>query len=260
MNSKLLIKQGFEDDYYELTNDDHQRNNESLLEEINWYTEETIKKLTVKEEKEIVKDVLMGNKEKFIKQYTMLIYYIINSTLEYCDKVFDNSIIDDIHVTILSYLFDNGIKIWDSKKGRKLSSWIGLIAMSRTMDYLKKSDALTQVLPKNLIYFEEYDSMGSELNENLLDKFLIKENIFVSLDIEEELDHKMQINLVRQTIEELNPLEQKIIKYHLKDLPNEKIGKIIGVKISDIPTQKHRAIRKLKKIIKKKLKKNGQID
>jgi DNA-directed RNA polymerase specialized sigma24 family protein len=102
------------------------------------------------QEKALIARCIQGNKDAwrdFICRYSSLVYYIIQKVLygSHCDAAREE--IDDLHNDIfLSIIDNNGKKLsqYEGKNGCTVSSWVRMIAVRSTIDYLrKKRDTLS---------------------------------------------------------------------------------------------------------------------
>jgi RNA polymerase sigma factor (sigma-70 family) len=104
----------------------------------------------VQQERALIAGCIQGNKDSwqdFICRYSSLVYYIVRKILysRHCDMAREE--IDDLHNDIfLSIIANNGKKLrqYEGKNGCTVSSWVRVIAVRSTIDYLrKKRDTLS---------------------------------------------------------------------------------------------------------------------
>jgi len=104
----------------------------------------------VQQERALIAGCIQGNKDSwqdFICRYSSLVHYIVRKILysRHCDMAGEE--IDDLHNDIfLSIIDNNGKKLrqYEGKNGCTVSSWVRVIAVRSTIDYLrKKRDTLS---------------------------------------------------------------------------------------------------------------------
>jgi RNA polymerase sigma-70 factor (ECF subfamily) len=99
------------------------------------------------QEKELITRCIRGNKDAwqdFICRYSSLVYFIVRKILysRHCDMAREE--IDDLHNDIFLSIIDNkGKKLrqYEGKNGCTVSSWVRVIAVRSTIDYLRKKRA-----------------------------------------------------------------------------------------------------------------------
>ena len=101
----------------------------------------------VQQERALIAGCIQGNKDAwqdFICRYSSLVYYIVRKILysRHCDMAGEE--IDDLHNDIfLSIIDNNGKKLrqYEGKNGCTVSSWVRVIAVRSTIDYLRRKRA-----------------------------------------------------------------------------------------------------------------------
>ena len=101
----------------------------------------------VQQERALIAGCIQGNKDAwqdFICHYSSLVYYIVRKILysRHCDMAGEE--IEDLHNDIfLSIIDNNGKKLrqYEGKNGCTVSSWVRVIAVRSTIDYLRRKRA-----------------------------------------------------------------------------------------------------------------------
>lgn len=189
---------------------------------------------------QLIKDCLSGKEEAwnvFINRFSKLVYYSINRTVNsYCPTL-EREDIEDIYSDIFLSFVDNNyrkLRQFDTEKGCTLSSWVRLIAVRRTIDFLRKK--------KQHVSLDDVDDAGA-LKDSLRDN-----NPSVQLNLEISEHEK----ILEKAIQELPSSDLLFIElFYKRKLSPEEIASVLNVSVSTVYSKKTRLREKLEKIIKK---------
>jgi len=98
---------------------------------------------------ELLKGCVSGDKASwslFVKSYNRLIYHTIYKTLRVKGIPTDPEDVNDLFQEIFTSFYEKNCKklrLFDLQKGVKLSSWLRVITVRRTIDHLRKSRPVT---------------------------------------------------------------------------------------------------------------------
>ena len=215
------------------------------------YSLDKPKKLSRSEEIEIWHEVVNQKKYwNFTKQYTALIYYMINKVLNERNKTLADHVIDLLYIKILNHLLEKALRKWNPKKkgACSLSTWVAFITKNKTKDYLKKRDIYIQT---GLDDIQSIDALDTNEDEYRLDKFLFDNNVFNSLEIEKMIDFENKRQLMMDAVKKLPDIEKDIILYDLEGMKNPIIAKKLGITPKRVASLKHKATNTIKEIINK---------
>jgi len=181
-------------------------------------------------DEQLVEAYLKGDREALnvlIKRYLTPIF---NYALSF---VKDEAVAEDMAQEVFVKVWKK-IKSFDKKY--KFKSWLYAIAKNTCLDYLKKNKA---------VVFSELDSG----DDGLLFEQLIKETL-PSLQIKLELEH--EAGAVNSAVEKLPENYRQTIKMHyLGGYKFREIAEILKESVDTIKSRNRRALKQLKKIIKK---------
>jgi len=202
-----------------------------------------MEKISIIDETKIANEVIKGEYNNFIKQYSNLINFIIKKTLKKIQK-YNEENMTIVYGIVLPYILKEGLKKWDPKKGRKLSSWISLITTHKTIDYFKKTDAYEK---------------GEIINLGYEDEYIFESDLYELIDIDYLIDLKNKKLLLLYFINQLPDNKRKVMEYSLDGLENKEISKHLNLSSKKISRIKDHS----KKILKNKMlryfkEKNGQ--
>lgn len=189
----------------------------------------------------LIKDCLSGKEEAwntFIDRFSKLVYYSINRTVNsYCPTL-EREDIEDIYSDIFLSFVDNNyrkLRQFDTEKGCTLSSWVRLIAVRRTIDFLRKK--------KQLVSLDDVGDSAGAIKDSLRDN---NPSVQLSLEISE---HE---KILEKAIEELPSSDLLFIElYYKRKLSPEEIASVMNVSVSAVYSKKTRLREKLEKIINK---------
>ena len=182
---------------------------------------------------ELLKGCAAGDKKSwplFVMKYNRLIYHTIYSTLRVNGFPTGPGVVNDLFQEVFTSFCDNNYKklrMFDSQKGVKLSSWLMMITIRMTIDHVGQSKPVT--FPDQLP--AEPSQAGSQ--EGLL--------------CEESL------GLLGKVIILLSTKDMLLIElFYLKELPPEEIAKILNISLGALYTMKNRVMGKMREIAEKR--------
>jgi RNA polymerase sigma-70 factor, ECF subfamily len=199
--------------------------------------------VNAQQEKTLIALCIQGNKDAwrdFIYQYSSLVYYIIQKVLYGGHGDVAREEIDDLHNEIfLSIIDNNGKKLrqYEGKNGCSVSSWVRMIAVRSTIDYLrKKRDTLSLSDDDTRRAVEQLTASARTPLQNLE-------------------DHERK-QLLQDVIESLPQKDQLFLKlFYYKETPPEEIARILNSSTSAVYSRANYLREKLREAFKKASKK-----
>ena len=181
-------------------------------------------------EEELLKGCISGSKEKwnlFVKKYSNLILHTIYKTLRVYDQPTDPDEVDDLFQEVfIAFYADNlkKLRIYDPVKGRTLASWLRLITVQLTINYIKRQ--------RPTISIDDLSIEPSQVGKQ-------------ELIIDEETKQYLA-----DSLEELSEDDKFLIELsYIRELPPETVSQMLRISVGAFYTRKNRIITKLKKIV-----------
>jgi len=171
----------------------------------------------------------------FVDRYNRLIYNAIVQTLNKYSVTSENQIVEDLFQTVFLSLIEYNYRKLRQFQGKcKLSSWLHIIAVRITIDFLRKK------------------SIHLSLNGETEQERSIRERITNGNPLPDELidqeEDKMIFNKVKS---ELNAREQLFVElYYSRELSSTKVAKIMNITPNNVYQIKSRVREKMKEIVK----------
>ncbi len=191
------------------------------------------------EDSDLLRECLGGSRDawhRFVERFSKLIYHSINKTLQsYACNLQQEDIEDIFNGIFLSIIENNYKKLrqFEGKKGCTLSSWIRLITIRHTIDFLRGQ--------------KEYVSIDSETDFRPMVE-TIKDN---NPSVEYYLQLSQTEMMLKKSIEALPSPDRLFMElYYGKELPPEEIAVIMNVSVGTIYSKKNRIREKLEKSLK----------
>jgi len=193
-------------------------------------------KIGSQDEKGLLKRCLAQDKKGwdiFVEQYAPLISHAIIQTLQKYLFVQTSQVVSDLFNTVfLSIMENNCKKLRQFQWKCSLSSWLHLIAVSVTVDYLRKQ-------PEHISLNRKTGSDG-ELQDEIPDGSPLPDRV---LELEEEERLFLQIK------KELTSKERFFVELcYTRELPPTKIARILNITENNVYQLKNRVREKMKKI------------
>jgi RNA polymerase sigma-70 factor (ECF subfamily) len=184
---------------------------------------------TAPNEEELLKRCIAGDKETwniFVQKYSKLVLHSIYKTFRAYDQPTDPDDVDDLFQEAFTLFYSDDFKrlrIFDPTKGRTLASWLRLLTVRMTINYIKKQRPTTSL-----------DDLPLEPSQASNEGTII--------------DEESQKNLV-DVLEEL-PLDDKLLieLSYIKELPPEIVAQMLHIAVGTFYTRKNRIINKIRKI------------
>jgi RNA polymerase sigma-70 factor (ECF subfamily) len=195
------------------------------------------------QEKELITRCIRGTKDAwqdFICRYSSLVYYSVRKILYSRHGDIAPEEIDDLHNDIFLSIIDNDgkkLRQYRGKNGCTVSSWVRLIAVRSTIDYLRKKRAARSLSEDETARAVEQlsASPGGPL---------------------ESLEDKERKQLLRDAIAALSPKDQLFLKlFYYKETPPQEIAALVHSSISAVYSRAHYLREELRVALEKTLKK-----
>ena len=171
----------------------------------------------------------------FVEKYSRLICHAIVNTLNKYSTAPENQVVDDLfHTVFLSLIEKNYKKLRQFQWKCKLSSWLHIIAVRTTIDYLRKQS-------KHL-------SLNGETQEEIsLKENIISENPLPSKLFEQEEEKR----IFEQIKNDMSSTERLFIELcYCRELSSSEIAKTMNTSTNNVYQLKSRVREKLKKLVK----------
>jgi RNA polymerase sigma-70 factor (ECF subfamily) len=187
----------------------------------------------------LINDCISGGEEAwhaFIDRFSQLVYYSIHKAVKPYSADLDQEDIEDIYNGVfLSFIENNYKKLrqFEGKKGCTLSSWVRLIAIRHTIDFLRKQ--------RQHIATDDESYTARPMHETLQD------NAPSVLDHMEMSETK---KIMKKAIDTLPSSDRLFMElYYKKELSPEEIARIMNVSVGTVYSKKNRIREKILKIL-----------
>ncbi len=194
------------------------------------------------QEKELINKCLQGSSESwqlFIKQYSSLVYYVIQKVIRSKDFSASPEDIDDLHNDIfLSIMDKNGhkLRLYEGKNGCSFSTWIRVIAVRAAIDYMRRK--------KESVSFSDD---RAEMETGQKEAF---SNVFLKV-----LEDDEQKSALKNLIKSLAPRDQLFMRlFYYDEVPPRDIARVFNYTTSAVYSRGNFLRKKLKKALEKKQK------
>ncbi|GMT49849.1 MAG: RNA polymerase subunit sigma [bacterium] len=157
--------------------------------------------------------------ERFVKDYSPLIYSIIQRLCKYD--------VEDIVLHIFEKLIENDFGLLKRFNGNNMGSfllYLKKIVYSKTQDYLKKSN-------RKVVYIPEYDIV-SQYQESQVSGEWNPENEYLKQEM---------TNAIDEAISQLDLIYREVIYHYFKGYKIEEIAKILNIPYKTAQTRLSRA-------------------
>ncbi|MDL1969148.1 MAG: sigma-70 family RNA polymerase sigma factor [Deltaproteobacteria bacterium] len=172
----------------------------------------------------------------FVEKYSRLICHAIVNTLRKYSTVPENQVVDDLfHTVFLSLIEKNYKKLRQFQWRCKLSSWLHMIAVRATIDYLRKQ------------------SKHLSLNGATQEEISLKENIISENPLPSELfEQKEEKRILEQIKNDMSTTERLFIELcYCRELSSSEIANTMNTSTNNVYQLKNRVRKKLKKLVEK---------
>src|SRR5262249_7692837 len=126
-------------------------------------------------EKELLRHVLRGEQpawQELVRRYRSLIYRCITKVMGRYESVISSADPDEVFSEVLVSLLRDDmrkLRLYDSRRGSKLSSWLGLIATNTSYDFLRGT-ARRPILDRIDGFADVLDSHEQDALDDLIEK------------------------------------------------------------------------------------------
>ena len=175
-------------------------------------------------------------RQAFVRRFSNLVFATIQRTAKVKNAHLSQQDIEDLHQTAFLQLFESGcrkLRRYKGKRGCTLASWIRMLTSRIVLDHLRRgSDALAhRHQTVALEFLSDLNAPGpSPLSQ---------------------LTAAEQRGQLAWGLKQLKARDQLVIRMHcLEGQPLPKIAQAIGISDKNIHSVKHRAIQRLKSVIK----------
>jgi RNA polymerase sigma factor (sigma-70 family) len=188
-----------------------------------------------------VRLLLEGNQaewKSFVSQYTKLVYSAIHATLNRWGFDASEEDLEDVHWSVFSSLIENDhakLRQFKGQGGCSLASWMRLIAVTKTHDFLRD-----RARSPNLVPFPETES-GEEVELG---------DASVPSPIDEKIKESTS-ELLSKCISKLPPKDGLLLAYFSDGKSVSEIATIMSVSENNVYVMKHRCIKSLQECMKK---------
>lgn len=188
-------------------------------------------------EQELLRKCIEGDKRswnRFVERYSTLIYYTVNKTLKDAPGSFGSDDVDDLTHTVFLQLHENNYRKLRQFQGVcSLTSWIRLISVRTTIDFLRKQ--------RDYLSLDGEGEGGRKVASRLTDN---------SPSAQDSIEYQEKKRILEDISAKLTPRERLFLKlYYKKELPAADVAKIMNATMGAIYTMKNRVREKLKKLI-----------
>ena len=192
-----------------------------------------------KSDSALVSDCLNGKREAwdtFVERFSKLVYYSINKTLRSHSCYLQEEDVADVYNSLFLAFLENDCKKlrqFEGKHGCSLSSWIRLITVRHTIDFLRGQRSHLSV--------DDEQGEASDILERYADG---------QASVQEQMELAEAHRELHQAIASLPESDQLFVKlYYEQELPPEDIAVILNVSVNTIYSKKNRLQEKLKTMI-----------
>jgi len=172
----------------------------------------------------------------FVKRYSKLVYHSVHQTLNLNSYAHKTDDIEDIHNGIFLSFIENDFKKlrqFEGRKGCSLSSWIRLLSVRTTIDFLRSQ--------KIHLSIDDDNETAHPIIETLSD---------TRASVQKQIETAETEMALKGAINELPVSDRLFIRlYYEKELPEEEIAGIMHVSVNTIYSKKNRIREKIKKIL-----------
>lgn len=196
------------------------------------------------DELEFIRRCIGGDKQawdKFVKQYSRLIYSYIYLILKQRNISFTTSLVEDLFQDIFLHLVKDNFKKLSQFKGRSsFSSWLKVVVINFVLDFLRRKEISCVSLEEKL-----------EEDTDLTLKDILKDNQRILQD--ELILSQEDLNTLSDCIEELSSQDRFFVEMHIyRGMNLENLRQILKISRSAVDMRKQRLIEKLKDCFKSK--------
>ncbi len=188
-------------------------------------------------EKELIRKCMEGDKRSwdlFVDRYAGLIYYTVNKTLQDTGRREGSDAAQDLAHTVFLQLHENNYKKLRQFQGAcSLPSWIRLISVRVTIDYLRRRR-------------DTFSLDGESEAERKVAGMLIDNGP----SAQEEMEARERKRIFEEISAKLTPRERLFVSlYYQKELTAAEVAKVMNATKGAVYTMKNRIQEKLRSLI-----------
>lgn len=194
----------------------------------------------LEQDRALIESCLQGSSESwqvFIKQYSSLVYYVIQKVIRSKDASVSPEDIDDLHNDIFLSLMDHDgrkLRQYEGKNGCSVSTWIRIISVRSAIDFLRRKKETVSLV-------EETAGPGG---------------VFKNCDdysSQKILEDEEQKAVLRELISHLAPRDRLFMRlFYYDEVPPKDIARVFNYSTSAVYSRGNYLREKLKKAFAKK--------
>lgn len=191
---------------------------------------------------EFVQECVKGDKlawDEFTDKYSRLIYYCINNVIKSSPKKISPDLVDDIHHDIFVLLRKDDfskLRSFQAKNGCTLASWLRMVVVNYTIDYLRRQ--------KELVYLDEENSDGLQPKDIIPDTRKTADEILTSQE---------DLATLTGCIESLSAQDKFFVKLHFNTMVSlQDMAAILRISRGAVDMRKSAIIERLRECFKEK--------
>jgi RNA polymerase sigma-70 factor (ECF subfamily) len=166
--------------------------------------------------------------KEFVRRFRSLIYRCVSKVIGRYDAVLSSADPDEIYGEVLLAIVRDDfrkLRLWDSRRGTKLSSWLGMIATNTAYDYLRGT-ARRPIL-------DRIDGVPDVLDpdeRSPLDDLL-------------EVERRNELNALLADYSDKD--RTFVALYYAQGLPAEEVADEMGISVKTVYSKKHKLLSRL---------------
>jgi RNA polymerase sigma-70 factor (ECF subfamily) len=174
--------------------------------------------------------------EVFVKRFSRLVYHSITKTFSLYNQSLSPEDIEDIfNGVFLSFVANDygRLRKFESRRGCSLPSWIRLLSVRQTIDFLRKQRPFVSLYDENGGAYPLMDTLADQQP---------------SAERQLEMDEKGE--MIRKTIEALPPADKVFLRlYYERQLPPERIARIMHISVNTVYSRKKRVQERMRQLL-----------
>ncbi|CAN2039887.1 RNA polymerase sigma-70 factor, ECF subfamily [Candidatus Magnetomoraceae bacterium gMMP-15] len=178
--------------------------------------------------------------ESLFRKYSNLVYHYVRHILAIRNVPYDEEELKELHNTVFLQLYDQQCKKlrqYEGKNGCSLASWIRLITVRTVLNQLRKKSIDIAWRKQRIPLNDAPPLFGNEVD---------------GFEFTKKSERQ---RLVKEGLKKLGNRDRLFLKLHIeKGFPVPEVATIMNISEANAHTIKHRAIQRLKSLIKKAIK------
>ena len=194
------------------------------------------------EDTELLGACLEGRREawdELVDRYSPYIYFLVHATLRKHSHRYDDDAVEEIHNTVFLALLEDDMRRLRSFRGDNgcsLRSWLRVITIHRTIDYLKSLRPTTSL--------DAEDADGLKLLDKLADDAPSVE------DFMERLQEPQAAELIGLAVEKLSAADHRLYElFFVRELESKEVAEELGISAGAVYTRKCRMLDRMSKTL-----------